>query len=102
MPPTCFFGGHVNTLLGYRPRLYRVIADAGLLDRIDVVMFGHVIYEMACGCELTGATPTEQEYQAVMNSKVKNLVRKIFELKSESKTGMSEVNLNFDLQRPFS
>ena len=80
-------------MLGYRPRLYRVIADAGMLDRIDVVMFGHVIYEMACGRELAGATPTEQEYKAVAIKKVRDIVRKIFELRSESKTGMSEVNI---------
>lgn len=36
----CKLGGYDQTLLGYRPRLYRDILDMKLLQHIDVIMFG--------------------------------------------------------------
>ena len=33
-------GGYENVLLGYRTNLYSQIAKAGLLNAIDVIMFG--------------------------------------------------------------
>ena len=40
----CRLGGYDNTLLGYRPLLYRSIAEKNLLRNIDVIMFGeHIV-----------------------------------------------------------
>ena len=36
----CKLGGYDQTLLGYRPRLYRDILGMNLLEHIDVIMFG--------------------------------------------------------------
>ena len=36
----CQVGGYENTLLGYKARLYRKIAQENCLDYIDVIMFG--------------------------------------------------------------
>lgn len=74
----CQLGGHDNTFLGYKPRLYRKIA-ADALASIDVIMFGececvgvsgshlpacsgHVMYEMMTGKELSDVVPSEHEY----------------------------------------
>jgi hypothetical protein len=74
----CRLGGYENTLLGYKPRLHRLITEAGKLARIDSIMFGHVIYEMACGCELGGVEPTSGEYAAIYDDGVRSVLRKIF------------------------
>ena len=36
----CVLGGYENTLLGYRSSCFQTIKQAGLMDKIDVVMFG--------------------------------------------------------------
>ena len=89
---TCQLGGYDNTLLGYRPRRYKAIADAGMLERMDVVMFGHVMYEIACGREVGGAVPLREEYQLVADDKVRNILEKIFELKMNNKAGVAKVS----------
>ena len=87
----CLLGGYENTILSYRPRLYRRIVAADLLERIDVIMFGHVIYELACGRELTGILPTAEEYAAVQNKKLRETLRDIFKLKKDSRSCMKKV-----------
>ncbi len=46
----CRLSGYENILLGYKSNCYQGMSSAGVLDRMDLVMFGHVIYEMATGC----------------------------------------------------
>ena len=36
----CKLGGYDQTLLGYRPRLYKAILGMDLLKHIDIIMFG--------------------------------------------------------------
>ena len=50
-------------MLGYKTRLYRVLKDDQ--DSIDVIMFGHLLFEMGCGYELVGLWPEKWDYQAV-------------------------------------
>lgn len=83
----CRLGGYENTLLGYRPRLYQSIVNAGELERIDVISFGHVMYEIGCGRELEGVCPTEAEYVAIKHTNFSSVLRKIF----DHKKGVSEV-----------
>lgn len=64
-----------------------------MLERIDVIMFGHVIYEMASGRELMDAVPTTDEYAAVLDDKVRASIKKIFELKLNGKNGIRKVNI---------
>ena len=83
----CRLGGHENTLLGYRPRLYRNIVNAGELERIDIISFGHVMYEIGCGCELEGVCPTDAEYAEISDVNFSSVLRKIF----DHKMSVSEV-----------
>ncbi len=39
-------GGYENTLLGYRTSLYQRIMNEGLLDYIEVIMFGKYSIKM--------------------------------------------------------
>ena len=86
----CCLGGHESTLLGYRSRLYRSIAQAGLRGRIDVIMFGHVMYELLSGRELEGACPEEAEFEKVNDKAARDVLRRIFDLNSEP--SMQEVS----------
>ena len=36
----CVLGGYENSLLGYRTHCYQELSQKGLLDKIDVIMFG--------------------------------------------------------------
>ena len=85
----CTLGGYENTLLGYRTRLYKSIVKAGLQKRIDVVMFGHVIYELACGRELGRVCPEESDYENC-DTGVREVLEKIFNL--ERDLSMEEVS----------
>ena len=87
----CQLGGYENTLLGYRPRLYKAIKSAGKLKRMDIVLFGHVIYEMVCGRELSGVEPMEADYAAIDSSDLQKLLKNIFSLDMDSSAGMTEV-----------
>lgn len=91
---SCRLGGYENTLLGYRSRLYRSIESASELERIDMIMFGHVIYELGCGCELQGVIPEEDEYQCDPlkdNPELQEVLMEIFKGSSKS---IAEVSLS--------
>ncbi len=36
-------GGFDNSLLGYRTSIYAVVSQKGLLDNIDIIMFGKLL-----------------------------------------------------------
>ena len=40
----CQVGGYENTLLGYKTRLHRSIANENCLDDIDIIMFGEWVW----------------------------------------------------------
>ncbi len=79
----CCLGGYENTLLGYRSRIYKSIAKADLRHRIDVIMFGHVMYEMLSGRELERVCPEESDYEMVQDEAVRDVLRRIFDLDAE-------------------
>lgn len=45
----------------------------------SVHLIGHVIFEMACGCELTGLVPGQQEYRSVRDKSVRDVLQVIFQ-----------------------
>jgi len=59
----CRLSGYENTLLGYKTRLYKILREH--LDAIDVIMFGHLVFEMSAGYELTSLAPTQTDCQAI-------------------------------------
>ena len=92
----CRVGGYENMLLGYKTRLYGTMASRDLLDRIDVVMFGQIVYEMACGRELPGPLPEAGDYEAIYDDEVKAVMRRIFELgvvNNDHRSALAEVRV---------
>lgn len=75
---TCRLGGYENTLLKSRARLYRTCENLKCLDDIDVIMFGHVIYEMSAGRELSRLVPNEQDFSCVADPGCREALRYIF------------------------
>lgn len=73
----CRLGGYENTLFGYKTRLFRLCRCYE--DRIDIVMFGHLLFEMCCGYELTTISPKKQEYKSVKDRTLKATLQYIFE-----------------------
>lgn len=61
----CKVGGHDNTLLG-RPTHFK--------EHVDVLMFGHLLFEMAAGYELTTALPTTNDYSEVQCSEALEVI----------------------------
>ena len=41
---TCQLAGYDMLLLGYRTRLHQTILNAGFLNRMDIILFGKVVY----------------------------------------------------------
>ena len=90
----CRVGGYENTLLGYKTRLFGSLGR-GDMDRIDIVLFGHVVYEMACGRELSGAFPGVGDYDAIENDEIRAALKKIFGLRvlnNHHKNAIAEVS----------
>ena len=99
----CRLGGYENTLLGYKTRSFKICKP--YLDTIDLILFGewsnlflcfnyclpnlfslctgHVIFEMACGYELTHVSPVEQDYKSVKDRRVREILHVIFEMSEE-------------------
>ncbi len=72
----CRLSGYENTLLGYRTRQYKLFAEHA--DSIDVLMFGHLLFEMGYGYELTSLLPQQPDYQAVPNEALLQVLQFIF------------------------
>lgn len=72
----CRLSGYESTLLGYRTRLYKLFAEH--VHSIDVLMFGHLLFEMACGYELTSFLPQERDYQALRHQSLLEVLQFIF------------------------
>lgn len=93
---SCRLCGYENMLLGYRTHLYATIASYDALDRIDLIMFGHVVYEMACGRELSGLFPEAGDYEAIYDHEVRAVLGKIFDLQvvnGDYRSALAEVSV---------
>ncbi len=86
----CRLGGYENTLLGYKSRLYHSIAEK---ERIDIIQFGHVIYEMAYGHEFEGSSSISQGVQSYSEDQKEwgKIVQTILELKGDPRANVKEV-----------
>ena len=50
------------------------------LEHIDLTLFGHVVFEMCCGYELTELVPGEQHYADIMKEqKLQQILHFIFQ-----------------------
>jgi len=76
----CRLGGYENYLLGYKANCYQAILSAHMRDRMDVVMFGHVIYEMATGNPLPDNIPypSEEDYANISDDGIRRDLMAIF------------------------
>ncbi len=68
--------GYENMLLGYRTRQYKLFAE--YIDAIDVLMFGHLLFEMGCGYELTSMLPQQLDYKALRYQPLLEVMQFIF------------------------
>lgn len=61
------------------------------------VCAGHVIFEMACGFELTEAVPGKEEVRAVKDNEVKDILSAIFHKNEEGSftSSIEEVRVQF-------
>lgn len=61
--------GLENVLFGYTSRIYPVISKAFRSEPsvVDVILFGHVLFEMCSGYELTVAVPTPANLLDIVN-----------------------------------
>ncbi|XP_065900886.1 probable inactive serine/threonine-protein kinase slob2 [Dysidea avara] len=76
----CRLAGYENSLLGYKPRCYSTIKPLLKEDKaaIDVLMFGHLIFEMSTGQECSTATPEPHDLSTIRHSAVVEVLSRIF------------------------
>ena len=93
----CRLGGYENILLGYKANRYQAISSAHMKDRIDLVMFGHVIYEMATGNPLPDdvAFPNEEHYADISDDNIRRDLRIVFDTTLDEHGYLGAVNQVF-------
>ena len=93
----CRLGGYENNLLGYKANRYQAISSAHMKDRIDLVMFGHVIYEMATGNPLPDdvAFPNEEHYADISDDNIRCDLRIVFDTTLDEHGYIGAVNQVF-------
>jgi PX domain-containing protein kinase-like protein len=72
----CRLSGYENTVLGYRSRHHRLVRDHS--DSMDTIMFGHLLFEMMCGYELTTLSPSNSDMTNVKSEAQVEVLRYIF------------------------
>lgn len=72
----CRLSSFENRLLGYQTRRHSQLQ--GFEPDIDVLMFGHMIFEMACGYELVTVAPAPRDLKAVRYPAVLEVLNLIF------------------------
>lgn len=80
----CRIGGYEHTILCYRSRLYNTCVTNNCLEHIELIMFGHVIFEMAAGQEPSDYLLTEEDYDLVEDRDTKEVLKYIFTTKEKS------------------
>jgi PX domain-containing protein kinase-like protein len=76
----CRLSGCDNSLLGYKPRIFRTLKH--YKDSIDSAMFGHLLYELSSGRELTSPAPNEEDYDNIRLPQVVQVIKFIFQNES--------------------
>jgi PX domain-containing protein kinase-like protein len=72
----CRLSGYENTLLGYRSRHYRLVKVHP--DAMDTIMFGHLLFEMMCGYELTTLLPSNTDLGNVKSEEQVEVLKYVF------------------------
>ncbi|XP_011403693.1 PREDICTED: slowpoke-binding protein-like isoform X2 [Amphimedon queenslandica] len=73
----CRVSGIDNAILGYKPRVSRNVKT--YKENIDSVMFGHLLFELGSGKELSNPAPIESDYKNVKNQQVVEVLQFIFQ-----------------------
>ncbi|XP_071960384.1 slowpoke-binding protein-like [Antedon mediterranea] len=88
----CYLSGLDNMFLGYSSSLqhllYRKIRNN--IEALDVLCFGHLLFEMTCGRELDSAHPDSDDYAQCKHPEVKEVLEFIFN-KSKEYPSIGEV-----------
>ena len=93
----CRLGGYESILLGYKANRYQAISSAHMKDRIDLIMFGHVIYEMATGNFLPAdvAFPNKEHYADISDDNIRRDLRIVFDTTLDEHGYIGAVNQVF-------
>jgi len=85
--------GFENSLFGWKSRLYptlkKLIKDNQ--DDIEVIQFGHLLYEMVAGWELTTSEPRREQLTKIRNAPVVEVINFIFFNESETYPTLDEL-----------
>ena len=83
----CRLGGYENILLGYKTNRYQGMTSEGVLDRMDLIMFGHVIYEMATGMPLADSVvfPSQHNYENIDDEEMREDLQAIFNMRLDKR-----------------
>lgn len=90
---TAKLSGFENSLFGWKSRLYptikKLLKDKD--DDIEVIQFGHLLYEMLAGWELTTAEPRREQLINFRNTPVVEVINFIFFNESEMYPTLDEL-----------
>jgi len=85
--------GFENSLFGWKSRLYptikRLLKDKQ--DDMEVIQFGHLLYEMLAGWELTTSEPKREQLTKLRNAPVVEVISFIFFNESETYPTLDEL-----------
>ncbi|XP_032237029.1 slowpoke-binding protein isoform X2 [Nematostella vectensis] len=76
----CRFSGYEYSLLGYKARLQPLFKKLVKKNKqaIDVLAFGHLLFEMAAGYELNTAEPSDEQMESCYCPQVVEVLNSIF------------------------
>ncbi|RMX58121.1 hypothetical protein pdam_00000015 [Pocillopora damicornis] len=82
---TAKLSGFENSMFGWKSRLYPTIKKLikNRDDDIEVIQFGHLLYEMLAGWELTTAEPRREQLKNFKNTPVVEVINFLFFNESE-------------------
>ncbi|XP_076469248.1 slowpoke-binding protein-like [Babylonia areolata] len=91
----CRLAGYDNVFLGNTSRVLPLIKKK-LKDEnkaaVDILLFGHLLYEMAFGCELDSAQPGPQHLVRAQSPQVVEILNFIFENPSNKYPSLQEIS----------
>lgn len=90
---TAKLSGFENSMFGWKSRLYPTIKKLikNRDDDIEVVQFGHLLYEMLAGWELTTAEPRREQLKNFKNTPVVEVINFLFFNESEMYPTLDEL-----------
>ncbi|KAH9508048.1 hypothetical protein Btru_052700 [Bulinus truncatus] len=93
----CRLAGYENSFLANTSRVYTLVKKKLKDDNkhaLDSLCFGHLLYEMAFGCELQSAHPEPQHLVGQAHPRVVEVLNFIFENETQKYPTVKEINLH--------